>query len=823
MVLFVGPGLLPGKTLSNADALWFEPPWVGVKPPGLTRPSNAELGDGPRYLLPFLRETSARLPDVALWNPAIVAGRPLHANGQSALFGVYNVPAYILPFWTALGVIGVLKLWVPAFGMFLLARALGLRFGGALLAGIVFALNLRMVTWLSYPAMGVWGFLPWTALLADRVVRRPDLVTGAGLAALAAVQFLVGHAESSFQLLLGTVAFFVLRLWWAHRRDGVGVARPVLVFAAAVAGGAALAAISLVPFLELLWNSADLRDRAGQSVDVHLPTRDVIGLFMPDYWGRPTQTPLRPFLLERAFYVGALPLMLAAAALVLRPRPQRVAIAVFGALCFAVVIGIPPLTQIVTRLPVFSSGHNARLVILTMFAVALLAGWGLDELTASRRAPDVRRRLVLAVAGGLLVLPLVFMVVGRRTSPDVLGDALRAAWLFAEAPLRPENAQHAAVIRLSSLIVWSTLAGAALLLLAARFAGRLGAATFVTLALLLACLDLFRAGMGYNPAIDRERAEVPATPAIRVLQRERVTRFVSTDEIPQNVIPMTYRLAEARGYDLPIVRRFDRLWRREVDPRAASVAAGLLDIPLELREVTARSLRTLRLLGVTHVLRGTTGRAAVPPFTPAAPYPPLRSPALDEIYAGPDARVYRLGGALPRTFVVGAQHVAADEREALDVVTHRTFDARRVAVTERRLDGIAEARVAPRAEVAGRSRIVRSEDERVVIHARATRPALVVLADTHYPGWTAEVDGREVPVERVDYLFRGVRVGPGAHTVELRYEPLSWRIGWMVSVAALLGLALAVVGGLRGRRTRTESDGGRARDPRPVAAEQRVG
>ena len=54
----------------------------------------------------------------------------------------YNLPAYVLPFWTALGWIAVLKLWVAAFGMFLLARALGMRFGGALLAGLVFALSL---------------------------------------------------------------------------------------------------------------------------------------------------------------------------------------------------------------------------------------------------------------------------------------------------------------------------------------------------------------------------------------------------------------------------------------------------------------------------------------------------------------------------------------------------------------------------------------------------------------------------------------------------------------------------------------------------------
>ena len=39
-VLFVSPGLLPGKTLSNSDTLWFDPPWVSAKPAELTVPSN---------------------------------------------------------------------------------------------------------------------------------------------------------------------------------------------------------------------------------------------------------------------------------------------------------------------------------------------------------------------------------------------------------------------------------------------------------------------------------------------------------------------------------------------------------------------------------------------------------------------------------------------------------------------------------------------------------------------------------------------------------------------------------------------------------------
>src|SRR6185436_9151779 len=162
-----------------------------------------------------------------LWDPYIAGGRPFAANAQSAIFGPYTLPAYLLPFWTALGWIGVLKLWVAAFGTYLLGRALGMRFGGALLAGIVFALNLKMVTWLSYPHMSVWTFIPWLCLLTDRLVRRPSLLAGAGLAGVAALQFLSGHPESSFHALLATTAFLALRVWQT-RREGLPGALPPL-------------------------------------------------------------------------------------------------------------------------------------------------------------------------------------------------------------------------------------------------------------------------------------------------------------------------------------------------------------------------------------------------------------------------------------------------------------------------------------------------------------------------------------------------------------------------------------------------------------------
>ena len=95
---------------------------------------------------------------------------------------------------------------------------------------------------------------------------------------------------------------------------------------------------------------------------------------------------------------------------------------------------------------------------------------------------------------------------------------------------------------------------------------------------------------------------------------------------------------------------------------------------------------------------------------------------------------------------------------------------------------------------------MRYDPERVVIDATARRPSALVLTDLHYPGWKATVDGRPADLRRVDWLLRATPLPAGRHRVELRYEPASWRIGWIVSLLALAGLVAVVALGLRARR-----------------------
>jgi hypothetical protein len=65
------------------------------------------------------------------------------------------------------------------------------------------------------------------------------------------------------------------------------------------------------------------------------------------------------------------------------------------------------------------------------------------------------------------------------------------------------------------------------------------------------------------------------------------------------------------------------------------------------------------------------------------------------------------------------------------------------------------------------------------------RPRLLVISDAWHPGWRAAIDGVEAPIHRANYMFRGVFVPAGEHTVRFDYWPP--RLGWYCA-ASILGL-----------------------------------
>jgi uncharacterized membrane protein YfhO len=95
--------------------------------------------------------------------------------------------------------------------------------------------------------------------------------------------------------------------------------------------------------------------------------------------------------------------------------------------------------------------------------------------------------------------------------------------------------------------------------------------------------------------------------------------------------------------------------------------------------------------------------------------------------------------------------------------------------------------------------VVSRSDTEVVVEVRARSPGQLILLDSFFPGWHAQVDGNDAPIRPANAAFRAVAVDRGSHRVRFSYRPASVIGGGAVT---LLGLACVAAGLILGRRRR---------------------
>jgi uncharacterized membrane protein YfhO len=79
----------------------------------------------------------------------------------------------------------------------------------------------------------------------------------------------------------------------------------------------------------------------------------------------------------------------------------------------------------------------------------------------------------------------------------------------------------------------------------------------------------------------------------------------------------------------------------------------------------------------------------------------------------------------------------------------------------------------------------------------AASEQLAIFSEVYYDkGWNAYLNGEKVPHFRVNYLFRGLVVPAGKHTIEFKFEPATYYTGEKISLAASIILLLVSVGAI---------------------------
>ncbi len=826
-VLFFWPVTLGGQTMLPADSAFQWPPWLAyAEELGVETPHNGLLGDlyVQNLVWKELIVSSLRQGELPLWNPSILSGVPFLAAGQHSALYPLSVLFYVLPLWAAYGWYAAVHLWLAGWFTYLLGRTLHLSRPAALLAGIALMFGGLMVTHNVFPMIvGAAVWLPLLLMAMERIAQRaesgqpygmasiPDLALGA--LALGMVM-LAGHPEMYYYVGLTATAYGVWRaVGIARQRGGRAALGAVALLAGIALLGVGLGTAQWMPLLELV--QSNWREGGAAFEEVlgwAWPKRRALALLMPDFFGNPSHhsyldlftwqiTPATVNALGNAIqtidwgiknyvegsgYVGTLPLVLAAIAVLRRRKPAGF-FAVLAALSLAFVFG-SPLYSVIYRLPGFSQVHTPfRWIYPYSLSAAMLAGIGLDALWEGRA--QAQRRLARwldwlasalpwgALLGGATILAALAASLLAKEQAAAMAEQLM--WRLARAPEAFADGRMFYSYQARNLLILglALAAGGALLVLRGRFQrrGLWGAALAVVV-----LAELFAIGYGFFPQVDRELIAY-RTPALDFLAEDhtlfRITTYGDDKTLPPNT-PMLYGLADIRGYDSIIPRQYVE-YMQLVYPQGMLPYNQIGPIPSGSPEALDSPL--LDLLNVKYVV--TTQSIERPGYT--------------LVYEG-EVRIYENTDALPRAFLVPHARVITDKDERQAALL--TLDPRHEVILE-------EPLAQPLPEMPPESfplevEAIHYTANEVTITYQASSAAMLVLADSYSPGWVAylrppdgpnpEEQEQALTIYRANGNFRAVQVPAGRHVVRMKYSPDAPKFGLYISFLAGVILLLSL-------------------------------
>ena len=70
---------------------------------------------------------------------------------------------------------------------------------------------------------------------------------------------------------------------------------------------------------------------------------------------------------------------------------------------------------------------------------------------------------------------------------------------------------------------------------------------------------------------------------------------------------------------------------------------------------------------------------------------------------------------------------------------------------------------------------------------------MLFLSDNYYPGWKAYVDNKEVKIYRANYTFRSIYLPKGDHIITFEYDPMSFKIGYIITLLSVIALIIIIL------------------------------
>ncbi len=763
-----------------------------------------QYGDWVSYYLPLrmhLVEAWRSGDLLPLWWHGILGGFPAGANPQ---FGLFYPPHWVLlliPIGPGLTLLTWAHLFWFGFGMWTLLRGRGVQEAPALLGGIIcIGAGPVMSATSSVTLLMALAWLPWLLHWIPEGLKKEGFRARRLAAAALAAMLLTGGLE----VLIWSLLIFP---FWLLAVSGKG-ARTVLALSVAVGiAAAAVAAVQLLPALELIWHSTRTQgiDPMEAARFTATPGR-LTGLLLPLVsWNPKTLTSwvtvtgiVRAHFLP-ALYLGAAVVALAVNGWRLAPRGDRIVMLGIAllSLLFGLGSGLPVIGSLAGLIPggtLFR--YPEKYLLIFVLSMAYMAAWGLQAVI-ERRGTGLLR--IIGLAGLTAALA---MWIGGETSAKILlqMNGLEVASFGSDALPSYLNSQ---VIWLAATSGISLAAGSLFL---PAFRWRKSGRAPVYMVLLLVAAELTAGGRGFlrttvlsqllsrsgaATAIGHEGADGGRAARWSLSDYESAPLGVFTD--PDRQIDLYREWMVPNLTTLQGVSTFDGSSALRVKPQARAEASWRL---------ASEDTRILLggALGIRYLLITDSDVAARISAHPAArtlyPAAPEGTPDTD---TGPPLYVIENLVSLEPLQLVYDWLTASDDEEAFELLrSSGLMPNRQVVISPGPTSGIRSSPALP--EPAGEGiiepppgssiRILDRSDDRLTLEITTPRRALLVRSEYPYPGWNVSIDGRRERIYSANVVLQAVEIPAGTSEVTFHFRPTLYIWGGFITIFSLIWFAV---------------------------------
>jgi uncharacterized membrane protein YfhO len=736
-----------------------------------------------------------------LWNPHLASGVPFLANLQSSVFYPVSLIYYLLPFEWGFKYFIVLHYFLAGLWMFLLMRHWKYEAASCMVSAIVFMLGGYMVSILdnvSFLTASAW--LPLIVLLYDRFLNEKKQLYLILTGVVIGLQVLGGDAScyvlSTFIFMIAYHMYYLTSK--NHLRSGEKV-RSLSFLPCVWLIGISLAAVVLVPFAEFVSYSTRLEGFSYEEMTKwSYHPLELLQLFVPYVFGStvPMCRWFGQFWLD-TFYLGVFPILLVIFSLWWGRNRLKFFLIGVGVFSFFMAFGnYNPLFPLFRYVPGLNMIHYpVKYLFLAGFSFSILAGLGFSALFERLKQKEIKGLNLLLI---ILNCSAVCILLAGVIADDRLFKAFQHIYpqtLFHK--IVGAQAAYLAIFTGYSIFVVILAAVSMLIIFTARGSISITAAKITAILLLLADLTF----IGKPKDILLKSADYS--------RPNEVVRLLKSDPSPHRIFSLAYATFEGFMHipNVPFAGTFETLKAfmmpnlpllfgiDSIDEYAEMLVTRYYALFHPVKEFykpeDAASMpehfcrQMLNLLNVKYLISSYR----------------LDDNSFKLIQGGP-VKIYENQYLLLRAFFVSNADVYTDDAEVLKAMQEPTFDPKAsVLLTREEYHKIGEGAAGERLSQGGAAtevKILKYFPNQVEIETIGNDKGFLILSDNYYPGWKVRVNGKEKSILRVYYNLRGVYLPAGNNEVTFTFDPLSFKIGAVVSGSAFLGVLIFVLSGRKG-------------------------